>query len=180
MKIITRLMSDILLLEPEKNGKDDLNVYSLSKSELNEVGICFDFVQENESLSGKNVLRGLHYQIVRPQGKLIKVISGSIFDAVVDLRKSSPFFGKSISFVLSEANGLFAWIPPGHAHGFYVTGNTAKVIYYVTDYRYEKFERTLLWSDPTLGLEWPIGDIHPMISEKDSTGHLFQDTTEYY
>jgi dTDP-4-dehydrorhamnose 3,5-epimerase len=175
MKIISRLMLDVLLLEPSKKNEEGVQTMVFSKGDLAKVGIHSEFVQENESLSYKNVLRGLHYQITHPQGKLIRVVSGSIFDAVVDIRRSSPFFGKSTCFSLSDENGLMAWIPPGYAHGFYVTSDYAKIIYNVTDYRVQESERTLLWSDKVLGIEWPIGENSPLLSEKDANGHLFQD-----
>ena len=178
MKIISKLMLDVLLLEPTKNNEDGVLSIGHSKSDLAKVGIHYDFVQENESLSYKNVLRGLHYQITHPQGKLIRVVSGSIFDVVVDMRRSSPFFGKSTFFSLSHENELLAWIPPGYAHGFYVTSDYAKIIYNVTDYRVQESERTLLWSDKELGIEWPICEDSPILSEKDASGHLFQDFKE--
>lgn len=168
-------MLDVLLLKPSKKNEEGVQTMVISKGDLAEVGIHSEFVQENESLSYKNVLRGLHYQITHPQGKLIRVVSGSIFDAVVDIRRSSPFFGKSACFSLSDENGLMAWIPPGYAHGYYVTSDCTKIIYNVTDYRVQESERTLLWSDKVLGIDWPIEGDSPILSEKDANGHLFQD-----
>ena len=174
MKIISKLLLDILLLEPTTKEEHGIITSSFSSKDLSEIGVSAHFVQENESTSFSNVLRGLHYQINRPQGKLIRVITGSIFDVVVDLRPTSPYFGKSASYTLSAENGLLAWIPPGYAHGFYVTSDQAKIIYNITDFRFQQYERTLLWSDKILGINWPIGDKIPILSEKDAKGHLFK------
>ena len=175
MKIVSKLLSDILLLKPDKVISKGFDEISFSNMELAKVGISTKFVQENESQSGRNVLRGLHYQIQHPQGKLIRVVFGAIFDVVVDLRKSSDFFGRATSFELSAENGLLVWIPPGHAHGFYVTSEDAIVIYSVTDYRFPEFERTLLWSDSDLNIDWPFEVEKPILSEKDASGLLFKE-----
>ena len=179
MKIVSNLLSDILLLKPDMTSTKECIEFSLSDCELADVGITSRFVQNNESQSVKNVLRGLHYQIQHPQGKLIRVVSGAIFDVAVDLRRSSDSFGKYTSFELSEKNGLIAWVPPGHAHGFYVIGNNAQVLYNVTEYRFPEFERTLLWCDPALGIDWPINSEVPFISDKDAVGLRFRDIEVY-
>jgi dTDP-4-dehydrorhamnose 3,5-epimerase len=175
MKIVSNLLMDILLLKPTTKKENGIITSNFSNKDLNEIGISAKFVQENESFSYNNVLRGLHYQLVHPQGKLIRVVSGSIFDVVVDLRRSSPYFGKSVSYNLTAENGILAWIPPGYAHGFYVTSDKAKIIYNVTDFRFIEYEKTLLWSDKELGIKWPIGDKPPIISEKDAKGHFLKE-----
>ena len=174
MQIVNRFLSEILLIKPNINDSDNIFEITFSTNELKKLGIEYEFVQDNESFSDKNVLRGLHYQINHPQGKLIQVIEGEIFDFVVDMRKSSPTFGLSTSFILSSENHLLAWVPPGFAHGFYVMGNKALVNYKVTDYRYPEYERTLLWSDPLLGIVWPFKNQKPILSEKDATGKLLK------
>jgi len=119
------------------------------------------------------VLRGLHYQIQQPQGKLVRVIAGEILDVAVDIRKSSPFFGKWVGKYLSAANKNMLWVPPGFAHGFYVTGPEAEVLYKVTDYYAPQWERTIAWNDPTINIDWPIKG-KPVLSPKDAAGELLQ------
>jgi dTDP-4-dehydrorhamnose 3,5-epimerase len=174
MQIVNSLLSEILLIKPNIIKSDNIFEITFSSDELKKLGIDYKFIQENEIFSNKNVLRGLHYQIIHPQGKLIQVIEGEIFDFVVDMRKSSPTFGLSTSFILSSENNLLAWIPPGFAHGFYVLGNKALINYKVTDYRYPEYERTLLWSDPILGIVWPFENQMPILSEKDADGKLLK------
>jgi len=131
--------------------------------------VCF--VQDNHSRSTQGILRGLHYQIEHPQGKLVRVVSGAVFDVAVDLRKSSPFFGKWAGMILSSENKRMLWIPPGFAHGFYVLNMDAEVIYKCTDYYAPEYERTLLWNDPSIAIDWPIlPGTSPILSEKDSCG----------
>jgi dTDP-4-dehydrorhamnose 3,5-epimerase len=137
-------------------------------------GIVHDFVQDNHSSSIQWTLRGLHYQVSHTQGKLVRAVIGEIFDIAVDLRKSSSFFGKWVSAYLSEENKKQLWIPPGFAHGFLVLSKRADVVYKTTDYYDPAGERTILWNDPTLGIDWPIPvDQQPIISEKDKKGALF-------
>jgi dTDP-4-dehydrorhamnose 3,5-epimerase len=137
-------------------------------------GITHEFLQDNHSSSIKWTLRGLHYQITHTQGKLIKVVTGEIFDVAVDLRSSSPFYGKWVGAYLSEINKNQLWIPPGFAHGFLVLSDRADVIYKTTDYYDPDGERTIRWDDPELEIEWPIPDgIEPIISKKDASGELF-------
>lgn len=128
-----------------------------------------EFVQDNHSRSKKNVLRGLHYQIRQAQGKLVRVIAGEIWDVAVDLRKSSPTFGKWAGFTLSAESRRIAWIPPGFAHGFVVTSESAEVLYKATDYYAPEHERTLLWSDAALGIKWPLAGV-PVVADKDRRG----------
>lgn len=129
------------------------------------------FVQDNHSRSCQGTLRGLHYQIRQPQGKLVRVVSGEVFDVAVDIRKSSPFFGQWVGAVLSVENNTMLWIPPGFAHGFYVLSNEAEFAYKCTDYYAPKHERILLWNDPSIGIDWPLtGEIQPVLSIKDQNG----------
>ncbi len=132
-------------------------------------GVDAVFVQDNHSLSQQGVLRGLHYQIRHPQGKLIRVIEGSVFDVAVDLRRSSPTFGQWVGEVLSAENGRQMWIPPGFAHGFVVLGERAQCLYKTTDYWYPQYERTLLWNDPAIGIDWQIA-FTPHLASKDANG----------
>jgi dTDP-4-dehydrorhamnose 3,5-epimerase len=136
-----------------------------------DAGIPYRFVQDNHSGSRRGTLRGLHYQIQQPQGKLVRVIAGEIFDVAVDLRRTSPTFGKWEGLRLSAENKLQLWIPPGFAHGFYVLSEWAEVTYKTTDYYAPQWERTLLWNDPEIGIQWPItpGEL-PVISTKDTQG----------
>lgn len=132
------------------------------------------FVQDNHSRSARGVLRGLHYQIQHAQGKLVRVMEGEVFDVAVDLRRSSPTFGKWEGVVLSSENHRQLWIPPGFAHGFVVLSESAQFLYKTTDYWYPEFERCLLWNDPQLGIEWPI-EFEPMLAAKDAAGRLLAD-----
>jgi dTDP-4-dehydrorhamnose 3,5-epimerase len=133
-----------------------------------------NFVQDNHSRSSKGVLRGLHYQIQQPQGKLVRVVRGSVFDVTVDLRKSSPTFGQWVGVELTEDNHRQLWIPPGFAHGFYVLSDSADFLYKTTDYYAPEFECSLIWNDPTIGIEWPL-NTQPIISAKDAQGKKLAD-----
>lgn len=132
------------------------------------------FVQDNHSRSAKGVLRGLHYQIAHAQGKLVRVTEGEVFDVAVDLRRSSPTFGKWEGIALSAENHRQLWIPPGFAHGFVVLSESAQFLYKTTDYWYPEFERCLLWNDPSVGIEWPI-EVEPILAAKDAAGRLLAD-----
>lgn len=179
MKAIPTAISDVILIEPKVFGDERGFFYeSWNQHTLKELGIDATFVQDNHSKSAKNVLRGLHYQIQHPQGKLVRVISGEVFDVTVDLRKSSPTFGKSVSFTLSAENKRMAWIPPGFAHGFCVTSGSAEFLYKTTDYWYSEFERTLLWRDPVLGIDWPLTD-KPLLAAKDEKGFRLEECEPY-
>lgn len=145
-----------------------------------EAGIPTAFVQDNQSGSRRGTLRGLHYQIRQPQGKLVRVVVGEVFDVVVDLRRDSPAFGRWLGTTLSAANRRQIWVPPGLAHGFYVVSDWAEVVYKVTDYYAPDAERTLLWNDPTLGIEWPVpAGVTPILSEKDMRGTPFEAAAVY-
>ena len=141
-------------------------VESYKKSDFAARGVSEEFVQDNHSKSSKGVLRGLHYQIEHPQGKLVRVTQGEVFDVAVDLRRSSPTFGKWEGVVLSADNKRQLWIPPGFAHGFLVTSDRAEFLYKTTDYYHPEFECSLLWSDPTVGVPWPL-DVEPLLAAKD-------------
>jgi dTDP-4-dehydrorhamnose 3,5-epimerase len=165
---------DVLLLEP-KVFSDDRGYFfeSFNARDFREsTGLDVEFVQDNHSMSGQGVLRGLHYQIEHPQGKLLRALKGSVFDVAVDLRKSSPSFGRWVGALLSAENRRQLWIPPGFAHGFLALSDEAEVLYKITDYWYPEHERTLLWKDPTLNIEWPI-DGEPQLAPKDVEGKLF-------
>jgi len=159
----------VLLIEP-KVYADSRGFFleTYNKKKMVELGIAERFVQDNHSQSSKNVLRGLHYQIQHPQGKLIRVVEGEIFDVAVDLRKNSPTFARWYGCVLSGQNNKMLWVPAGMAHGFQVLSNVAHVLYKTTDFYYPEFERTLAWNDPELNIAWPCG--MPVVSEKDAKG----------
>lgn len=135
------------------------------------IGIAFNFVQDNHSGSHQGTLRGLHYQIHQPQGKIVRAVVGEIFDVAVDLRRSSPTFGRWVGIDLSASNKRQVWIPPGFAHGYYVISDWAEIVYKVTDYYAAEWERTLIWNDPQVGIQWPIIEGIPVnISDKDIQG----------
>lgn len=179
MKKIETAIPDVFLLEPRVFGDDRGFFYeSWNKKTLAGVGLDFDFVQDNHSKSQRGVLRGLHYQIQHPQGKLVRVVAGEVFDVVVDLRQSSSTFGQWVGYVLSAENNRMAWIPPGFAHGFVVTSESAEFLYKTTDYWYPEFERTLLWNDPTVSIEWSFEGA-PLLAAKDAAGALLQDAERF-
>jgi dTDP-4-dehydrorhamnose 3,5-epimerase len=170
MKLTHTEHPEVLVLEPgvfEDSRGCFFEAYN--RKQFAAIGIESDFVQDNQSVSKRNVLRGLHYQIRQPQGKLIRVIGGEIFDVAVDCRKSSRSFSKSAHVTLSAENRKMIWIPAGFAHGFLVLSETAEVLYKTTDFYAPEFERTLLWNDPELGIPWPSNAV-PVLSEKDQRG----------
>jgi len=176
MKITPTEIPDVLIIEPNVFG-DSRGFFfeSYNKKEFMETtGLQVTFVQDNHSRSNKHVLRGLHYQIRQPQGKLVRVISGDVFDVAVDIRRSSPTFGKWVGEYLTAENKKQMWVPPGFAHGFLVLSDDAEFLYKTTDYWAPEHERCIRWNDPVLNVQWPIiGD--PLVSEKDEKGVLFQD-----
>lgn len=180
MKVTPTSIPEVLVFEPAVFGDHRGFFYeSYNAREFAQVtGGAANFVQDNHSRSAKNVLRGLHYQIRQPQGKLIRVISGSIFDVVVDIRRSSPFFGRWIGVELSADNRRQLWVPPGFAHGFLVTSESAECMYKTTDYWSPEHERSILWNDPELAIEWPLAG-EPMLSGKDSQGKLLADAETF-
>jgi dTDP-4-dehydrorhamnose 3,5-epimerase len=169
MQFITTELAGIVVVEP-KVFEDERGFFmeTFHKPRFAQAGIDVEFVQDNHSRSRQGVLRGLHYQISRPQGKLVRVIRGAVLDVAVDLRRSSPTFGRWYGCQLSEANKRQVYIPAGFAHGFCVTSEIAEVIYKCTDIYSPPDERTLLWNDPALGINWPVSS--PTISEKDQRG----------
>lgn len=173
MKHIETVIADVLLLEP-KIFTDSRGLFyeNWNQRTLVDLGIDVVFLQDNHSRSQRNVLRGLHYQLKHPQGKLVSVIAGEVYDVAVDMRRSSPTFGRSVGFTLSAANRRLAWIPPGFAHGFYVMSGTAEFIYKTTDYWYPEDEYCLLWSDPKLAINWPFTGA-PQLSARDAAGNPF-------
>jgi dTDP-4-dehydrorhamnose 3,5-epimerase len=170
MRITPTAIAEVKLIEPKVFG-DHRGFFfeSWNRRSLAAAGIEADFVQDNHSRSHRGVLRGLHYQIERAQGKLVRVIVGEVFDVAVDLRRSSPTFGKSVVLTLSAADKRMLWIPPGFAHGFLVVSEFAEFLYKTTDYWFAEHERTLLWSDPALGIPWPLAGA-PVLAPKDAAG----------
>jgi dTDP-4-dehydrorhamnose 3,5-epimerase len=172
MNIIPTEIPDVLMIEPKVFG-DDRGFFFESFNErvfAEKTGINTQFVQDNHSRSGKNVLRGLHYQMQQTQGKLLRVVAGEIFDVAVDIRKSSPTFGKWVGCLLSGENKRQFWVPPGFAHGFLVVSDLADVLYKTTDYYAPQHERSILWNDPDIGIDWPLDGGTPILSAKDEAG----------
>lgn len=174
MKLIPTSIADVLLFEPKVFGDARgffMETFRLSEFEelFAKAGmVCPSFIQENMSRSAKNVLRGLHYQTVQPQGKLIRVSAGSIFDVAVDIRKDSDSYGQWVGQVLSAENRLQMYIPPGFAHGFLTLSDYADIIYKCTDYYAPEFERCIAWDDPQLNIQWPLDEgVEPILSKKD-------------
>ena len=166
---------DVLLIEPKVFGDARGFFYeSFNQRAFNEAtGTDFQFVQDNHSRSSRGVLRGLHYQIERPQGKLVRVVQGAVFDVAVDIRKRSSTFGKWVGMELSADNHRQLWVPPGFAHGFLVLSETAEFLYKTTDYYAPEHERCIVWNDVSIGIEWPLLPNQPVLSEKDSLGKEF-------
>jgi dTDP-4-dehydrorhamnose 3,5-epimerase len=166
---------EIVLITPQV-FRDERGFFfeSWQKNTFADAGIQADFVQDNHSHSIKNVLRGLHYQIRQPQGKLIRVIIGEVFDVAVDLRHSSPTFGKWAGAVLSAENFQMLWIPPGFAHGFLVLSDIAEFVYKATDFYAPQYERSIRWDDPQIQIDWPLQGQTPILSTKDANSAAFQ------
>jgi dTDP-4-dehydrorhamnose 3,5-epimerase len=176
MNVITTAIPDVVLIEPKVFG-DERGFFfeSFNARKFAELtGVTLGFVQDNHSRSARNVLRGLHYQIKQPQGKLVRVVAGVVFDVAVDIRKSSPTFGQWAGFRLSAENKRMAWIPPGFAHGFVVLSDHAEFLYKTTDYWSPEHERCIIWNDPALAIDWPMRE-RPQLSAKDSEGRLLAD-----
>lgn len=171
MRIVKTAIPDVLIIEPEVHG-DERGFFfeSFNKRALAEAtGLNLEFVQDNHSRSVRNVLRGLHYQIKQPQGKLVRVVVGEVLDVAVDIRRSSPNFGKHVVTRLSAENKRMAWIPPGFAHGFLVLSDHAEFLYKVTDYWAPEWERSIAWNDPDIGIAWPVVG-EPILSGRDRVG----------
>lgn len=177
MKISATKIPDVLVIEPRVLGDHRGYFFESWRADrFADVGVDATFVQDNQSSSGQGVLRGLHYQIKQPQGKLVRVISGSVFDVAVDLRKSSPTFGHWVGVALSAENNKLIWVPPGFAHGFYVLSEQAEFVYKCTDYYAPQHERAIRFDDPDIGIDWPlIPGTEPIMSEKDLGGLAFKD-----
>ena len=178
MKVAPTALPDVKVIEP-RVFTDDRGFFFESWNEraLAEAGIAATFVQDNHSRSRRHVLRGLHYQIEHAQGKLVRCVSGEVYDVAVDLRKSSPTFGRPVGVPLSADNRRMLWIPPGFAHGFVVVSHSADFLYKTTDYWHPEHERTLLWSDPALGIGWPVAA--PIVNAKDAAGALLASADVY-
>ena len=180
MKITPTAIADVLVFEPTMHG-DDRGYFmeTFRESYFRERGIELNFVQDNQSKSRQGTLRGLHYQLQHPQGKLARIVSGEVFDVAVDLRRNSPSFGRWVGVVLSSENHKQLWIPPGFAHGFYVLSETAELCYKCTDYYHPESDRSLRWDDSALGIEWPLLDSQPLLSDKDRNAALLSAATVY-
>jgi dTDP-4-dehydrorhamnose 3,5-epimerase len=175
MNIVPTDIPEVFIIEP-RVFEDDRGIFFESSNErafAEKTGVVTHFVQSNHSRSVKNVLRGLHYQIQQPQGKLVRVVVGEVFDVAVDLRKSSPTYGQWVSSLLSAQNRRQLWIPEGFAHGFYVVSEVAEVLYKTTDYYAPQYERCVIWDDPDLAIAWPL-TADPVLSAKDQKGLPFK------
>jgi dTDP-4-dehydrorhamnose 3,5-epimerase len=174
MNVVRTEIPEVLILEPKVFG-DSRGFFMESfnaRTFAEKTGVNASFVQDNHSRSGRGVLRGLHYQIQQPQGKLVRVMTGEAFDVAVDIRRSSKTFGRAVGVMLSDENRRMMWVPPGFAHGFMVLSEWADFLYKTTDYYAPAFERTIQWDDPALSIPWPLDGIggRPILSEKDKKG----------
>ena len=176
MIITPTALPDVLLIEPKVFGDargfffESYNRRAFAEA----AGLDVDFVQDNHSRSAQGVLRGLHYQIQQPQGKLVRVVAGAVFDVAVDIRKTSPTFGQWVGIELSAENKKMVWVPPGFAHGFLVLSEVAEFLYKTTDYYAPSHERTIAWNDPDIGIAWPLAGA-PLLSAKDQAGARLKD-----
>jgi len=181
MEVIATAIPDVKLLRPRAFG--DARGFFLetwNRKSFAEAGLDFDFVQDNHSRSRQGTLRGLHYQLKQPQGKLVRVATGRVFDVAVDLRRSSPSFGQSIGVILTDEKHEMLWVPPGFAHGFCVLSQSANFEYKCTDFYAPEQERTIHWNDPDLAINWPLPKgMEPILSAKDEQGNAFRDA-DYY
>ena len=174
LKATATAIPDVLIIEPKVFG-DQRGFFfeSFNEDAFNQLtGLNAKFVQDNHSRSAKGVLRGLHYQIQQPQGKLVRVVSGEVLDVAVDIRRKSPTFGKWVSALLTAQSHRQLWIPPGFAHGFIVLSDTADFLYKTTDYYAPAFERCIAWNDISIGVDWQLNGLIPMLSDKDTQGKL--------
>ncbi|WP_372826911.1 dTDP-4-dehydrorhamnose 3,5-epimerase [Polaromonas sp.] len=177
MNTLPTAIADVFIVEPKVFG-DSRGFFFESFNERvfsEAVGQEVRFVQDNHSRSAQGVLRGLHYQINQPQGKLVRVVRGSVFDVAVDLRRASSTFGRWVGVELSEENHRQLWVPAGFAHGFLVTSESAEFLYKTTDYYAPQYERSVAWNDPAIGIEWPLNGKTPLLSVKDAAGQLLAD-----
>ncbi len=180
MIIKSTVLSDVVIIEPKVFGDARGFFYeSFNQAKFETaIGRSVNFVQDNHSRSAKNVLRGLHYQIQQPQGKLVRVVEGEVFDVALDIRKSSPTFGQWVGEFLSAENKRMMWVPEGFAHGFIVLSEVAEFLYKTTDYYAPAYERSIIWNDPAIGIQWPVND-EPILSSKDQQAHTLA-TAEYF
>jgi len=179
MKLIETPLPGVLILEPRVLGDArGFFLESWNKRTFTALGLDADFVQDNHSRSARGVLRGLHYQLTEPQGKLVRVVSGAVFDVAVDLRKSSPHFGQWVGYELSAENRRMMWIPPRFGHGFLVRSDSADSLYKTTAYYAPQWDRGIRWDDPQIGVAWPLDDA-PVLSAKDQVQPLLKDAEVY-
>ena len=181
MQVVATAIPDLLVIEPKVFGDDRGFFYeSFNQRRFTELtGVSDAFVQDNHSKSARNVLRGLHYQIRQPQGKLVRVTAGEVFDIAVDIRRGSPSFGKWVGLNLSAENKKMLWIPKGFAHGFVVLSDSAEFLYKTTDYWAPEHERCIIWNDPDLAIDWQLGGTSPLLSAKDQAGRLLRDAETF-
>ena len=181
MEFIPTAVPDVILIKPHMFGDErGFFMETWEQRKFAEVGLPWQFVQDNHSRSAKYTLRGLHYQIMQPQGKLVRVIVGEVFDVVVDLRRSSRTFGQWVGTTLSAENKQQLWVPPGFAHGFLALSETADFVYKCTDYYAPQHERTLIWNDPQIDIDWPLPPgVAPRLSDKDRAGSLLREAETY-
>ncbi len=174
MNVVKTSLPGVLQIEPKVFGDQrGFFIETYSEARYRKAGIDYDFVQDNHSRSSQSVLRGLHYQLQNPQGKLVRVVRGSVFDVAVDIRKGSPTFGKAAWTILSDQNNFQFFVPPGFAHGFCVISEYADFEYKCTDYYHPEDEGSVLWNDPSLQIPWPV--VNPQLSEKDSKAQALED-----
>lgn len=181
MRAIPTDVEGALILEPKVYGDSrGFFMESWNRRTFADIGLDIDFVQDNHSRSGRGVLRGLHYQLKQPQGKLVRVTSGAVFDVAVDLRRSSPTFGRWAGVILSAENQRMFWVPSGFAHGFLVLSESADFLYKASDYYAPEQEQSILWNDPDLAIDWPLAGIpEPLLAAKDVAGKFFKDAETY-
>jgi dTDP-4-dehydrorhamnose 3,5-epimerase len=176
MKITKTAIPEVLVFEPTVHG--DSRGYFMETfrlNDFNDAGDSLNFVQDNQSKSSQGTLRGLHYQLNFPQGKLVRVLSGEVFDVAVDIRKNSPTFGQWVGELLSGENHKQLWVPPGFAHGFYVTSESAELSYKCTEYYHPEDDHSLLWNDSSIAIEWPLVSDSPLLSDKDKNARILQE-----
>ncbi len=180
MKAVPTRIPDVLLVEPQVFGDDrGFFMETWQAAKFAEAGIASAFVQDNHSRSRRGTLRGMHYQLNQPQGKLVRCVVGSVLDVAVDMRRSSPSFGQWVAEVISAENRRQLWVPPGFAHGFLVLSDVADFVYKCTDYYDPSSERSLAWNDPDVGISWPTEGMDLLLSKKDKEGVTFRDA-EYF
>ncbi|MEM7083791.1 MAG: dTDP-4-dehydrorhamnose 3,5-epimerase [Pseudomonadota bacterium] len=181
MEFTPTRIADVVVVTPRVFGDErGFFLESWERQKFAQGGIDIDFVQDNHSHSVKGTLRGLHYQLNQSQGKLVRVTKGEVFDVAVDLRRRSPTFGQWVGVTLSSNNFKMLWVPPGFAHGFFVVSDTAEFQYKCSDYYAPNDEHCIHWADPTLAIDWPLGDtVQPLVSDKDELGKLFKDAEVY-